>query len=390
MDIITKDVLEELINNVDGKAVSIYMRTFPTAQEAKQNPIRLKNLISDVEAQLKKAGISQDRVKTYLAPLRDLVNDEFFWQDQSEGLALFVDASELRIFRVPERFDEIATVGDHFHLTPLIPVYQGNGPFYLLSLAQNRPQFFQGSKFKLMQIEDADLPESLQEMFDDFFEFHSHLSFHNKTITPNPDLAADRGGMYFSQSGGDDIEKKAEIKNFFHRFDQALMAYLGDKEIPLVLAGVDFLHPLYKQASSYPNLLEEGITKNVDQMPVDKLHELSWKIVQDQYQKDVDQALNVFHQLKAKDGETTTDIKTIVPAAFHQRIQSLFIDEDARIWGRFDDEENSVIIDDEEHIDNEDLISLAASQALLAGGHVFLIPEEKMPEGKQAAAILRY
>lgn len=52
MDIISKNIVLDLIKGCQGKAVSIYMPTFVSAREARQNPIRLKTLVKEVEGQL--------------------------------------------------------------------------------------------------------------------------------------------------------------------------------------------------------------------------------------------------------------------------------------------------------------------------------------------------
>jgi len=389
MDIISKDTLTSLIESCEGTAVSIYMPTFVSAREARQNPIRLKNLVNEIKNQLTQGNMGPGEIEDYLTPLTGLVDDETFWQDQDEGLALFLDANELRIFRLPKPFEEVAVVGDSFHITPLIPIYKGNGQYFLLSLDQKRPKIYQGSKFRLAQVDELDLPESLQEMFDNFYEFHSHIQFHSKTVNPNPDLAGDRRGMHFGQ-GGDDIDKNAEIRNYFHRFDAALMDYLDGEDAPMVLAGVGYLHPIFDEVNSYPNKIDEGITKDVDRMPVEELHELSWDIVKDKYQKDVGKALGVYRDLADKDGDTSVDLKAIVSAAHFQRVHTLFVAENQHLWGQFDPEKNDVKIEDEKRPENQDLLSKAAAQTLINGGNVFVISQEQIPGHNKAAAIFRY
>jgi len=395
METISKDVIIELIENCEGKAVSIYMQTYVSAREARQNPIRLKTLLNQVEDQLQEAGFDEEETETYLSDARSLVTDEIFWQEQDEGLALFLDANEIKIFNLPKQFDELAVVGDSFHITPLIPLYQGNGPYYVLSLDQERPKLYQGSKFKLMRVDELDLPESLQEMFDQYYEFHRHIQFHGKTREPNPDLAAQtdttgaRQGMFFGQ-GGEDVDKKAELRNFFHRFDEKLVDFLDGEEIPMVLAGVGYLHPIYQEANTYPNLLEEGIDKDVDRMPVEELHQLTWDIVQEKYADDVDQALGIYKSLRQKDGDTTEEVEKIVSAAYFKRLHTLFIAQETHIWGTFNPDENDINIEEAPTPDNQDLLNLSAAHTLLNGGNVIVLPQEKVPDEGSAAAILRY
>ncbi len=389
MDKITQQTITNLVENVAGTAVSIYMPTFTKGRQMAQNPIRLKNLLDDVESQLAAKGMNEEDIETYLSPAADLVDDEVFWQNQAEGLALFLDETQLRIFRLPARFDELAVVDGIFHITPLIPIFSGNGQYYLLSLDLKKPVLYRGSKFKLQRFEDVDLPESLQAMFDAFYEFHSHLQFHSKTANPNPDSAGQRQGEYFGH-GGDDIDKNAEIRNYFHRLDEALTDFLEDETVPMVLAGVAYLHPIFRAANTYDNLLETGITKDVDSLSAEDLHALSWQMVSDQFQLDLEKALDVYQSLKAGENRTSEAIEDIVPAAYFQRIRLLFTTTEAHVWGQFDPETKAVTLAEEETHKTIDLLSFAAAHTLNNGGKVFVLPAEDIPGGSDAAAILRY
>lgn len=392
MDILSKDILINLLKDQQGTGTSIYMPAFIAEPEARQNSIRLKNAIKKAKEMLKAGDRDSEAVKAYLEPLSDLVDDEIFWQDKSEGLAIFLDENKLTSFVLPARFDEFVEVGKTFHISSMIPIYKGNGQFYLLSLNKERPKIYQGSKFSLYEIEELDLPEDLRTLFDEFYEFHQHMQFHSKTRTPSPDASQTTGareGVFFGH-GGDDIDEEAELRNYYHRFDQALVKYLDDEEIPLVLAGIGSLHPIYRKANTYPHLVDDGIAKDVDHMPVDEIHELAWEIVKDKYQNDIKQALNVFHSLSDKDGDTTQDIGMIVSAAYFKRINTLFISKNAHIWGDFNSKKNEVRIDEEQTANNQDLLNFAAIQTIKNGGNVLILGTAEVPGGGEAAAILRY
>jgi len=392
MDILSKDTLIDLINGLQGTATTIYMPAYIAEPESRQNPIRLKTLIGEVEGKLKEGGMDSDSIKSYLEPLSALVDDEIFWQDKSEGLVIFLDENKLISYDVPTRFEEFVEVGESFHITPLIPVYKGNGQFYLLSLDKERPNIYKGSKYSLYKVEEIDLPEDLQALFDGFYEFHQHMQFHSKTRTPSPDASQTTGsreGVFFGH-GGEDIDEEAELRNYYHRFDEALMDYLDGEDAPLILAGVDFLHPIYREANTYPNLVEEGITKDVDRMPIEDLHEKAWQIVKSHYETDVNQALNVFHSLSENDGDTTQDLGIIVPAAYFKRVNTLFVANNAHKWGIFDPDENEVRIDEKQTIENQDLLNFASIHSLRNGGNILLLEPDQVPGGGEAAAILRY
>jgi hypothetical protein len=147
---------------------------------------------------------------------------------------------------------------------------------------------------------------------------------------------------------------------------------------------------LYRDANSYPGLLEKGIEKDVSQMTHNQLHQVAWEIVEDQFQFDVEQALNVYNQLEGKEGETTQDLQEIVSAANFKRVHTLFVAKNDQIWGYFDPDQNAVVFDDQNHANTEDLLNFAARKTLLYDGNVVVIPKEEVPGAGSIAAILRY
>lgn len=389
MEHITKDIVINLFQSCNGKAVSIYLPTYTAGSDIQKNRIFLKNLIQEARDLLLAEGGGTGKVSDYLAPLNALNEDALFRQNQSEGLALFLDDSDLRIFRLPERFDPLVMVGDHFHITPLVPIVKGDRQFHLLSLNKKRPTIYQGSKYELERVAEQDLDENLQAIFDKFYDFERHVEFLTMSGSGNLDFPGRNQGVYFGQSGGEE-NVEAEIRNFFHRFDAAIKSYLGEGEIPLVLAGVGFLHPIFRDANTYPYLLDTGIMQDVDFLSAEALHKRAWEIVHDHTQTDLAQALDVYYAMKDKNEKTTEAIEEIVPAAHFKRVDRLFLARSAHVWGKFDPVANQVSMDNDSSSENEDLLSLAAAQTLINGGSVLVIDSDQVPGDGPAAAILRF
>lgn len=389
MDILSLNTLVNLVENCQGTAVSLYMPTFPMGIKGQQNPIRLGNLIKQVEDPLREGGMGRRELQAYLKPITDLIGDEMFWREQDAGLALFLDESGLKIFELDKPFEELVKVGDNFHITPLISIYQGDGQYYLLALNRDRPKLYQGSKLKLVEVDEIVLPDRLQGIYNKYYEYRSNLQVYNYGGSPNRDVGGASSGLFFGH-GGDDFDQKVEIKNFFHRFDTELMGALKGEDAPMVLAGIGSLHALYREANTYPYLIDEGITKDVSQLPIEELHKDSWEIVKHKYETDLEQAINVYHQLASQEGDTTEDLEMIVSAAYFKRIHTLFITEDKRLYGQFDPEINHVTIEKDKSLSNSDLISMAVRKVLVNGGNVLVLPKEKIPGEGEAAAILRF
>lgn len=184
-------------------------------------------------------------------------------------------------------------------------------------------------------------------------------------------------------------ELKAKILKWFHRIDDVLPGLLIGGQSPVVLAGVDYLFPLYKQANSYPHLVEEGIPGNPDELKPEDLHTQAWPIVEPVFQQAQKNAAARYNQLSETD-KTTTDLQEAVLAAHHGRVADLFVPLDVQIWGMADPQENRVQIHEEKQPGDRDLLDLAAIQTILNGGTVFAVKQEQVPNGQTLAAVLRY
>ncbi|MDV7395468.1 hypothetical protein RZS08_29040, partial [Arthrospira platensis SPKY1] len=100
--------LRALAETGNGWHVSLYMPVHPLGYEAQQNPVRLKNLLSQAEEQLVTGGMRRPEALELLAPAERLLTDGWFWRYQSEGLAIFCSQGLFRRFRLPLGFAELA------------------------------------------------------------------------------------------------------------------------------------------------------------------------------------------------------------------------------------------------------------------------------------------
>ena len=69
--------------------VSIYMPTVRAGAEAQQNPIRFKNLLRSSMKNWRRRAWRAPTAAELMAPVRDLVDDPAFWQEQGDGLVVF-------------------------------------------------------------------------------------------------------------------------------------------------------------------------------------------------------------------------------------------------------------------------------------------------------------
>ncbi|OUC09055.1 hypothetical protein RY27_05225, partial [Litorilinea aerophila] len=169
-DNFTEQDLRQLLGRRDTLCVSIYLPTQTAGPEIEQNPIQLKNLLNEAEEKLVQGGVRAAEAREWLEKARSYLDDRYFWQHQSHGLALFIEGATTRLYRLPLEFKPEVVVSDRFHITPLLPLLSGDGLFYLLALSQKQARLFQGSRFEIEEVPVEEMPKSLADAlrYDEF------------------------------------------------------------------------------------------------------------------------------------------------------------------------------------------------------------------------------
>jgi hypothetical protein len=387
MSLLSIDELKKLVEQPTGMCVSIYMPTCRLGQETQQNPIRFKNLIRQAEELLVENGLSESEARKFLQPSQD-IDDYDFWQHQNNGLAIFISEGVFHYYCLPLDFAELVVVTEHFHLKPLLPLLTNDGLFYILSLSQEQIKLLECSRYDVREIELEDVPTNMDEalMYD---ETAKEGQFRLNTSKGGTNNAFQRSGSYHGQGSPDRDNLQEDLLQFFHIVDRGIQKYLRVKKAPLVLTGVEYLFPIYREANNYPHLVEEGITGNTKIMTPEELQTEAWKIVEPIFLQAQEEALN-YYQESAAAQRASTDIKETVPAAYYGRVEQLFVAVGVQQWGNFDAENNVIQIHSEPESGDEDLLDSAAVQTLLNGGTVYAVEPEKVPDCAPLAAVFRF
>lgn len=390
MSLLSIDELKSLVEQSQGLCVSLYIPMVRLGSETQQNPIRFKNMIKQAEAQLEAHQMRPTNISKFLQPAMDL-DEEDFWQHQDEGLAIFLAEGFFRYYRLPLQFQELAVVSNRFHLKPLLQLLTGDGEFYILTLSQQGTRVLQGSRYSVREITVEGMPGSMDEALQ-YDETAKDGQFRIGTTVgnaPGGGAAAPGIGSYHGQGSPDQDDIKQDLLQYFHQVDAALHNFLRNKQAPLVLAGVDYLLPVYHEANTYPFLLDEGIPHNAKLKQPEELHNLAWAIVEPQFQQAQQSAIERYYEL-SNTGKTSADLKEVVPAAYYGRVEQLFVAVDRQQWGNFDPDAMELQMHDEPEPQDEDLLNSAAIQTLLSGGTIYAVQPEQVPADAPLAAVFRY
>ena len=383
MDALTLDHVMGLVRDHGGTRVSLYMptRAFgPGSQE--EDATRLRNHLRTAEEQLAAAGLRPAEIDTLLTGARGLPDDRPFWLRSGPGLALFAGPEGLHIFQLPEPVVDLVWVGGRYHVKPLLALLSASRSFWLLALSQKRVRLLEGTRYGLREVPAEGVPTSLADAmrWEDYEK--SSLQFHTGT--------SGQGGRrpaVFHGTGESDV--KDEIVRYFRGIDHGLHDLLKDSEAPLVLAGVDYLLPLYREVNTYPHLAEATVTGNPDALGESALHQRAWAVANRLFDAERTKAAVRVNDLWAS-ARTTPDPESIVSAATGARVGLLLVAENAQWWGSYDAASGRVSVHEHPVNGDEDLLDLASLHTLINGGEVVALPASEMPHGKDAVALLRY
>ncbi len=388
MDILNKTELEQLMLSEQQHCVSIYLPTHRTGTETQQDPIRLKKQLREAEKLLSSQGVSTRDVQTTLEPANKLLQDTGFWQHQSDGLAIFLSSNRVRLYRLPLNFKELTIVEDHFYIKPLLPIFTGDGHFYILALSQNHIRLLNGTHTSVNEVDIGQVAGSLDEALpsDDHqvnLQLHTSGSVGGKI--------GDGSVTFHGQGSGSDESAKNDLLRYFHLVDDGLQEFLQGDGAPLVLAGVEYLLPIYKEANTYPNIIDLVIKGNPDLLSAKELHKSAWRILEPLFQVAQEEAFALYKQLAGQASERAANtLERIIPAAIQGRVETLFVAAGVQQSGVFNPATNEIEIHDKQESGDEHLLDLAVVQTYLKGGTVYVVEPEKVPGGTYAAAVLRY
>ena len=180
------------------------------------------------------------------------------------------------------------------------------------------------------------------------------------------------------------------ISQYFPALNKGVHDLLRDKDLPLVIAGVDYLLPLYRQANTYPGLLPVEIKGDLDALRAEALHQKAWPLIDPLVRTRRAEALE---ELQGTIGtkKASTSLPGIVAASYQGNVSTLFLSSRKYEWGNLDRSRGGAVtrMGGREEEGCEDLYVFAALYTLLKGGKVFVVEGSSVTEGVSIAAMLR-
>jgi hypothetical protein len=382
---LTKEQFSELANYQGQHCITVYLQTHTKGSEVNElvdNTI-FKNYLQQVTTQLKQKGVDELTIEKLLKPSFELLRNDQFWREQSKGLVVFITESSTKYIKLPTapKAEEML-MNTSFYLSPLIPMMTQTDYFYLLMLSKKESKLYRAGEFGIVELIIDEMPNGV----DDVVHFEEK---EDQKLFRTGSSGAGGGANYHGQGAGKPDEKE-HIAMYFDEVDETIWkAVLNKENVPLLLAGVEYLIPIYKSVAQYKPIWDEAITGNQQYTDLQSLHQQAVKLMEPYFQERHKKALELYGNQSAT--ELTSSIAAdVIPAAHYKRVWHLFVQEGAHLWGSFDEMNNKLTIHETQQEGDEDLIDKAVIRTIMNAGEVHFLPKDLMPAGSEIAAVMRY
>lgn len=385
MTLISKKEIIELHAVNQENCISIFIPTHRAGKKVLQqeDTLALKNQLKEVKNKLAKKGIHADVVNKMTALVQQLIDDSSFWREQSDGLAIFIADGFSKTYSLPVYFKEFSYVSNSFYLKPLMPMFVGDGNFYLLMLERSNVKLYECTQHSFTEISIEDLiPETKQDRVG--------FDYEQKNLQFRTGQAGTGQVMYHGQEAATG-KRENEIKKYLRAINDGLAPLFRDSDMPMLIAAQRPLFDVYKEENTYPNLMQENLNVDFGDTAISDAHEMAWEMmapVFDQKRKD---KIALFLEEQGT-GKTAIGIDKIIPAAINGKVDALFCENKSDIYGNFKEENNAVVVAQSEENENTiSLMNVAAVKTFINGGDVYLLDKEEMPNpNSRINALYRY
>lgn len=378
---IVNEFPHKLFNSAEQPCISLYQPTHRHGPENQQDPIRFKNLTTEIKDSLKKEH-DQTQIERLMKPLEQLALDRDFWQHTTEGLALFANENACIVYRLRRPVKELANVATSFHIKPLIRVFQSSDGYHLLGLTRESFTLYEGNRYGVEEITlDPSIERTIEEALGD--------EYTEKQVTAGAYSGLDGRAMFHGHGSKKEVIN-VDTERYFRHVDRVVFEhYSQPMKLPLYLVALGEYHTPFQKISHNPFLQKNGIHFDADAVSLEDLREKAWEMIEPLYLEKTKQLVDNFHQAQAQ-FNGSSDIAQVVRAAVEGRVSQILIESDRLYPGRVNIETGELISGDLADPKTDDVLDDIAEIVFNNKGEVVVLPEERMPSDTGVAATFRY
>jgi hypothetical protein len=395
MPSLTAGRLAGLLGARQAPCISIYLPTNRAYPGAQQNAILYRDLLRQAEEDLRRKHPGAT-AHALLGRFRDLGDDQAFWMQRQDGLAVFGSADLFELLELPQHVPALAVVADSFHVKPLLRLAQTSDRYQVLCLTRNRARMFEGDRDGLAEIDLAGVPGTMEEVLaasqrrdDERGESPAATGPEAVAVSrPGPFPQAGAGHPGGHPAKGNDSKHDAEL--FFQSVDRAVWErHSRPSGLPLILAALPVNQALFRKVSHNGQLLPEGVEGDPDAFTPQQLREAAWRLLAPRHQAQLQKLVDDYRVARSR-GKGSDDLAEVARAAHDGRVGTLLLDAARHLPGTIDPGDGSPHPAGGQAAGVDDMLDDLGEMVLRQKGTVLVVPVEQVPSKTGLAAIYRY
>lgn len=377
---IVNDFPNEIIDADKGPFISLYQPTHRYRPDNMQDIIRFKNLTTSIKNTLEENYPKVD-IDKLMKPFNALSEDKEFWNNTTDGLAILASEEKCIIYKLQLPVKELSAVGEKLLIKPLIRYFQSADRYHLLGLDRQQFTLYEGNRYGFEKLDLDPAPKSIEEILGDerAESYLSHASYGGVGDTP-----------MFHGHGGRKEEVRKDTERYFRYVEKFILDnYSNTMRIPLILAGLDEHHGLFRSISNNNYLLDKGIKQDYKTLSKEQIRESAWELIEPFYLEKTKELVDRYNVNRSK-FLASDDVSEVARAAFEGRIDVIMLEADRTVLGKIDKETGSLKSGDPKSPDYDNLINDLAALVYKNKGEIVVLPKERIPSTTGVAAIYRY
>jgi len=354
------DRLTTLLAEQQSPCISLYQPTHRHRPDNQQDPIRYKNLLTQMETSLLEKYPPRT-VQSIMERFQELAGDSDFWNHRTDGLVILSSPDTFEIFDLQRPIEERLIIGNSFHVKPLLRVLQSADRYQILCLNRHEAKLYEGNRDALDPVDLEKVPSTITEALG------SELTDPHTTVASYGSGAGGSDHAMHHGHGGKKDEVDNDMDRFFRSIDRGISEHHSRPSgLPLMLAALTEYHTPFRELSHNPMLMADGLMMNPEGLSLDELRVKAWQIVEPLYLARLAKLVDNYQVSKSQQ-LGSDDLSDAVQAAQAGRISVLLLE-----------------------ADRQEMLDDLAEATLRMKGEVVIVPAERMPTTTGLAATYRF
>lgn len=378
----------DLIEAGDVWRLTVYLPLENTINEGRHGAATLREMRKLAAGNMDSRRLATSEKEELLHPLDAVIEASGDGIFQGQGMAIFASDRMTKILILRDTPRPFLELDRQFRLDPLHQILAGRDRFRLLELNLQSIRLWEGDSISMQPVSLEGIGTNIKDVLH-FEDEDAFTRFRTNSGPIGVGAAKGQGSAYYG-AGGDNQDRKNAYLNFFRKVDRGVASKLAaERQLPLILAGVGYLMPMYREVNSYPGLSALQIPGATHEEGSKlELHRKASSLLRSAWNREIGRGLDFYRENRSTP-RTVSGYADAVRSACYKRLTHLFIRKGDVRWGAFSPSEGKTEMFDAYRPGARDLVNLSVARTLMEQGRVFALEDSDMPEDSAIAGICR-